>query len=76
MKLFKHFFQEVKKPTMSYINRDNKIDRETGRLSFQVSKDKDDSLYRLMTLHRKKYEDYKQKLMDKYRSKVRSQARK
>ncbi len=76
MKMFKLYFQEVKRPTTSIIDRTDKIDRETGRLAVQVSKDNDDSLYKMMNLHRKKYEMYKKKLMDKYRSKVKSQARK
>jgi hypothetical protein len=76
MKLFKLYFQEVKKPTMSYVPRSSKIDREVGRLSVQVSKDKEDALHRMMVFHRDKYKNYKKQIMDKYRSKVKSQARK
>ena len=76
MKLFKQFFQEVKKPTMNYDKRDNKIEREVGRLAFQVSKDKEDALHKKMKFHRDKYKLYKQQILAKYSSKVKSQARK
>jgi hypothetical protein len=76
MKLFKQFFQEVKKPTMSYVDRNAKIDREVGRLSVQVSRDKEDALHKKMKFHMNKYKIYKQQIMDKYKSKVKSQARK
>ncbi len=70
------FFQEVKKPTMSFVDRNAKIKREVGRLSHQVSKDKDDSLYQRMEFHRKKYLEFKKKISAKYSSRVKSQARK
>jgi len=76
MKLYKLFFQEVKKPTLSYIDRYDKIDRETGRLSIQVSKDKDDSLHKMMKFHRDKYKHYKNLILKKYQSRVKFQARK
>jgi hypothetical protein len=76
MKLFKQFFLEVKKPTMTYIDRNDKIDREVGRLSVQVSRDKEDALHKKMKFHRDKYRLYKQQILDKYSSKVKSQARK
>lgn len=76
MRLFKLFFQEVKRPTMSYIDRTDKINREVGRLSFQVSKDREDALHKKMEFHRDKYKLYKQQILDKYRSKVKAQARK
>jgi len=76
MKLYKLFFQEVKRPTMSYIDRKSKIDREVGRLTHQVSKDKQDSLYKRMEFYRKKYMDYKQQILKKYQSRVKAQARK
>lgn len=75
-KLYEQFFDEVKKPSMTYVDRNDKIDREVGRLSVQVSKDKEDSLHKMMKFHRDKYKLYKQKIMDKYRMKVKSQARK
>jgi hypothetical protein len=76
MKLFKQYFQEVKKPTMSYVTRNKKIDREVGRLSVQVSRDKEDALHRKMKFHRDKYKRFKQQILDKYSAKVKSQARK
>jgi len=76
MKLFKQFFQEVKKPTTSYVTRNKKIDREVGRLSVQVSRDKEDSLHKRMKFHRDKYKYYKQQILNKYSSKVKAQARK
>ncbi len=76
MKLFKQFFQEVKRPTTSYIDKGDKIDREVGRLSVQVSKDKEDAIHRKMKFHRDKYILYKKQIMDKYSTKVKSQARK
>ena len=75
MKLYKIFFQEVKRPTVSYIDRQDKINRETGRLVNQVSKDKQDALHKRMEFHRQKYLHYKQQLLDKYSSRVKAQAR-
>ncbi len=75
-KLFKQYFLEVKRPTVSRIDRVSKIDREVGRLAVQVSKDKEDSLEKRMEFHRKKYKYYKQQIMNKYSSRVKSQARK
>jgi len=76
MKLYKEFFLEVKRPTMSYVDRNDKIDRETGRLSVQVSKDKEDALHKRMVFHRDKYKQYKKQILDKYSSRVKAQARK
>ena len=76
MKLYEQFFDEVKRPTTSIIDKNNKIDREVGRLSVQVSKDKEDALHQKMKLHRDKYNYYKKQILAKYSSKVKSQARK
>ena len=76
MKLYKLFFLEVKRPTTSYIGRNDKVDREVGRLTYQVAKDKQDAIFKKMEFHRDKYELYKQQLLNKYGSRVKSQARK
>lgn len=76
MKLYEMFFQEVKRPTTSYVDRNAKINRDIGRLSFQVSKDKEDSLHKKMEFYRKKYEDLKRQIITKYSSRVKNQARK
>jgi len=75
-KLYNQFFNEVKKPSMTYVDRNDKINREVGRLAFQVSKDKEDALHKKMKFHRDKYKLYKKLILDKYKSKVKSQARK
>jgi hypothetical protein len=76
MKLYEIFFDEVKRPTTSYINKNAKIDREIGRLSNQVAKDKEDSLQKRMEFHRNKYEYFKKQILLKYSSRVKNQARK
>lgn len=76
MKLYEIFFNEVKRPTTSYINKDAKINRDVGRLSIQVAKDKEDALQKRMAFHRRKYEDYKKQILSKYSSRVKNQARK
>jgi hypothetical protein len=76
MKLYEMFFSEVKRPTTSYVDRVAKVDRETGRLAVQVSKDKEDSLYSKMNFYRTKYKELKNKIMNKYSSRVKTQARK
>jgi hypothetical protein len=75
-KLYEQFFNEVKKPSITYVDKNDKIDREVGRLSVQVSRDKEDALHKRMKFHRDKYKYYKKQIMDKYSSKVKSQARK
>jgi len=76
MKLFEQFFDEVKRPTTSIIGKDDKIDREVGRLSVQVSKDNEDALHKKMKFHRDKYQYFKKQILTKYKAKVKSQARK
>lgn len=76
MKLYEMFFREVKRPTTSYIDRPAKIDREIGRLSVQVADDNQDSIVKKMEFYRKKYEEFKQQVLNKYSSRVKSQARK
>ena len=76
VKLYKQFFIEVKKPTMSYVPRNSKIDREVGRLSNQVSRDNEDGIYKRMVYHRNKYKEFKAKILAKYKSRVKTQARK
>lgn len=76
MKLYKQFFQEVKRASTSYVDRQDKINRDVGRLSTSVAKDVEDSLHKKMKFHRDKYEYYKQQIMNKYASRVKNQARK
>jgi hypothetical protein len=76
MKLYEQFFQEVKRPTTSYVDREAKIKRDTGRLADQVAEDKEDSLHKRMEFHRQKYKEFKAKIMAKYSSRVKNQARK
>lgn len=76
MKLYEMFFNEVKRPTTSYVNKAAKIDREVGRLSVQVAKDKKDSMHQRMRFYKQKYEELKKQILNKYSSRVKTQARK
>lgn len=76
MKMHEMFFNEVKRPTTSYVNRAAKVDREVGRLAVQVSRDKEDALHKKMEFYRKKYQDLKKQILTKYSSRVKNQARK
>lgn len=76
MKLYEMFFQEVKRPTTSYVDKNAKINRDIGRLSVQVADDKQDSIHKKMMFHKQKYEEYKKQILTKYSSRVKNQARK
>ena len=76
MKLYQTYLNEVKRPTVSRISRQSKIKRDIGNLATNVAKDRNDSSYDRMKFHLDLYKKYKKRVMDKYSSRVRSQARK
>jgi hypothetical protein len=65
---------ESKRTTVSKSTRKAKIARAIGSLSTSAAKKKNDPIYKMMMYHKDKYKKYKEQLMKKYSSRVRSKA--
>jgi hypothetical protein len=67
--------QEGKKTSISRITRNTKIKRATSQLASVEARKKNDPLYQKMKFHGEKYRYYRNKIKQKYSSRVRSRAR-
>ena len=76
MKLYELVLSEIKRTTTSKITRQSKIDRAVGSLSDDEAERKNDPNRDRMLFHLNKYKMYKDRVMKKYSSRVKSQARK
>ena len=75
MKLYELYLKEIKRPSQSRISRQGKINRAVGHLATNVAKDKEDPAYKRMMFHLTKYKELKQRVLSKYGSRVKAQAR-
>ena len=69
------YINEIKKRSVTAISRQTKISRATGVMATTVARKKNDPLYNRMMFHKKKWKEYKEKLLKKYSARVRSAAR-
>ena len=75
MKLYELYLKEIKKPSQAKITRQGKINRAVGHLATNTAKDQKDPVYQKMRFHLAKYKEYKNRILSKYSSRVKTQAR-
>ncbi len=70
-----YFFKEAKTSSQTRITRQAKIARAVGSLSTSLARKQNDPLIKRMQYHLDLYKRFKNKIMTKYASRVKAQAR-